>query len=179
MRAVVSKESSPQHQEREGKAEENAAKWPGAEAGATTEEMEWVSSNPSSFTFSLHRRRSRADRALVSRIMNSELNGGLESAGHQQVQHNPPPPPRNRPIRLKNHSVASESYDNLHRTANPVRINWRSLKARCTCLNFVQARYIVEKPIGHGNVILFADLHQTYRNRIWWKQVACCLFGFS
>ncbi|XP_045033891.1 nitric oxide synthase-like protein [Daphnia magna] len=51
--------------------------------------------------------------------MNSELNGGLESAGHQQVQHNPPPPPRNRPIRLKNHSVASESYDNLHRTANP------------------------------------------------------------
>ncbi|KAK4035966.1 hypothetical protein OUZ56_028044 [Daphnia magna] len=40
MRAVVSKESSPQHQEREGKAEENAAKWPGAEAGATTEEME-------------------------------------------------------------------------------------------------------------------------------------------
>jgi hypothetical protein len=54
--------------------------------------------------------------------MTSKLNGGLESKdGHQQVQMHPPPPSRNKPIRLKNHSAVIESYDSLYRTANPVR----------------------------------------------------------
>lgn len=57
----------------------------------------------------------------VSPIMTSKLNGGLED-GHQQVQLHPPPSSRNKPIRLKNHSAGIESYDNLHRAADPVRI---------------------------------------------------------
>jgi hypothetical protein len=56
--------------------------------------------------------------------MTSKLNGGLESEdGHQQVQTHPPPPSRNKPIRLKNHSAGNESYDSLYRAANPVRIS--------------------------------------------------------
>jgi hypothetical protein len=53
--------------------------------------------------------------------MTSKLNGGIED-GHHQVQLHPPSSSRNKPIRLKNHSAGNDSYDNLHRTANPVRI---------------------------------------------------------
>lgn len=63
--------------------------------------------------------------------MGSKVNGAapvLENksepvAGSGQQQQVPNPlPQRIKPIRLKNHSVCSESYDTLHRSATPVSI---------------------------------------------------------
>ncbi len=44
-----------------------------------------------------------------------------DERGNQQVPQQLVAPRTNKPIRLKNHSVCSETYDTLHRVSSPVR----------------------------------------------------------
>lgn len=73
------------------------------------------------------RKSSQTQRNMGSKVNGAAPNLDVKSepvAGNGQQQQVPnPPQQRVKPIRLKNHSAGSESYDTLHRSANPVSKN--------------------------------------------------------